>query len=80
MLFLAIATITQGNSLPIKQIDYFINPPIREEGTRKHLTSSATIVIIIELFIVKLSNKTYNSTSFSQVIKLSNCKYLIPRL
>jgi hypothetical protein len=80
MLFLAIAAITQGDLLLIKQIDYFINPPIREEGIRKHFTSSATIAIIIKLFIVKLSNKTYNFTSLLRVIKLSNCKHLIPRL
>jgi hypothetical protein len=80
MLFLAIATITRGDSLLIKQINYFINPLIREEGIRKHLTSFAIIAIIIKLFIVKLSNKTYNFISLFQVIKLSNCKHLIPRL
>jgi hypothetical protein len=80
MLFLAIAAIIQGNLLLIKQINYFVNPPIREESIRKHLTSSATIAIIIELFIAKLFNRTYNFTSLPRVIKLSNCKHLIPRL
>jgi hypothetical protein len=80
MLFLAIATIIQRDLLPIKQINYFINPPIREEGIRKHFTSFATIAIIIELFIAKLSNKTYNFISLPRVIKLSNCKHLILHL
>jgi hypothetical protein len=64
MLFLVIATIIRGDLLPIKQINYFINPPIREEGIRKHLTSFAITTTIIELFIAKLFNKTYNFTSF----------------
>jgi hypothetical protein len=80
MLFLAIATIIQGDLLLIKQINHFINPLIREEGIRKHFTSSAIIAIIIELFIIKSSNKTYNFTSLPRVIELSNCKHLIPRL
>jgi hypothetical protein len=80
MLFLAIAAIIRGDSLLIKQINYFINPPIREEGTRKHLTSSITIATIIKLFIAKLFDRTYNFTSLLRVIKLSNYKYLIPRL
>jgi hypothetical protein len=63
MLFLAIAAIIQGDLLPIKQINYFIDPPIREEGIRKHLISFATIAIIIKLFIAKLFNRTYNFTS-----------------
>jgi hypothetical protein len=66
--------------LLIKQINYFINPPIQEEGIKKHLISFAIIAIIIKLFIVKLFDKTYNFISLSRVIKLSNCKYLIPRL
>jgi hypothetical protein len=66
--------------LLIKQINYFINPPIREEGIRKHFTSFAIIAIIIKLFIAKLFDKTYNFISLSRVIKLSNCKHLIPRL
>jgi hypothetical protein len=80
MLFLAIATIIQGDLLLIKQINHFINPLIREEGIRKHFTSSAIIAIIIELSIIKSSNKTYNFTSLPRVIELSNCKHLIPRL
>ena len=80
MLFLAIAAIARGDSPQIKQIDHFIDPLIREEGIRKRLTSSAIITIIIKLFIAKLSNKTYNFTSLPRVIKLSNCKHLIPRL
>jgi hypothetical protein len=80
MLFLAIAAIIQGDLLPIKQINYFINPPIREESTRKHLISSAITATIIKLFIAKSSNKTYNSIFLPRVIELSNCKHLIPRL
>jgi hypothetical protein len=63
MLFLAIAAIIRGDLLLIKQIDYFINPLIREESIRKHFTSSAIIAIIIELFIAKLFNGTYNFIS-----------------
>jgi hypothetical protein len=63
--------------LLIKQINYFINPLIREEGTRKYLISSTIIAIIIKLFIAKLFDKTYNFISFPRVIKLSNCKHLI---
>jgi hypothetical protein len=63
MLFLAIAIIIQGDLPLIKQINYSINPPIREESIRKHLTSSAIIAIIIKLFIAKSSNRTYNFTS-----------------
>jgi hypothetical protein len=80
MLFLAIAAIIRGDLLPIKQINYFINPPIREEGIRKHLISFAIAATIIKLFIAKSSNRTYNFISFPRVIKLSNCKHLIPRL
>jgi hypothetical protein len=50
---------------PIKQINYFINPPIREESIKKHLTSFTIIAIIIKLFIAKLSNKTYNFISLT---------------
>jgi hypothetical protein len=77
MLFLTIAAIIRGDLLLIKQIDYFVNPPIREEGIRKHFTSFAIIAIIIELFIVKLFNRTYNFISFPRVMELSNCKHLI---
>jgi hypothetical protein len=80
MLFLAIAAIARGDLLLIKQINYFINPLIREEGTRKHLTSSAIIATIIELFIAKSFNRTYNSTFLPRVIKLSDYKHLILRL
>ena len=80
MLFLTIAAITREDLLLIKQINYFVNPLIREESIRKRLTSSAIIATIIKLFIAKLSNRTYNFISFSRVIKLSNCKHLIPRL
>ena len=80
MLFLAIATITQGDSPQIKQIDYSINPLIREEGTRKRFIGSAITATIIKLSIAKSSNKTYNSTSLPRVIKLSNCKHLILHL
>ena len=80
MLFLAIAAIARGDSPQIKQIDHFIDPLIREEGTRKRLISFATIATIIKLSIAKSSNRTYNFTSLPQVIKLSNCKHLIPRL
>jgi hypothetical protein len=80
MLFLAIAAITRGDLLLIKQINHFVNPPIQEKGIRKHLISFAIIAIIIKLFIAKLSNKTYNFTFLPRVIKLSNCKHLIPRL
>jgi hypothetical protein len=66
--------------LLIKQINYFINPLIREESIRKHFTSFAIIAIIIELFIAKLFDKTYNFISFPRVIKLSNYKHLIPHL
>ena len=80
MLFLAIAAIAQGDSLKDKQTNRFINPLFREEGTRKHLTGSTIAATIIELFIAKSSNKTINSTFLPRVIKLSNCKHLIPRL
>jgi hypothetical protein len=80
MLFPVIATIISGDLLQIKQRNYFVNPLIREKSIRKHFTSFAIIAIIIKLFIAKLFNKTYNFISLSRVIKLSNCKYLIPRL
>jgi hypothetical protein len=80
MLFLAIAAIIRGDLPLIKQINYFVNPSIREEGIRKHFTSSATIAIIIKLFIAKSFNRTYNFISLSRVIKLSDCKHLIPHL
>jgi hypothetical protein len=65
MLFLVIAAIIRGDLLLIKQINYFINPLIREESIRKHFTSSAIIAIIIKLFIAKLFNRTYNFISLS---------------
>jgi len=63
MLFLAIAAIAQGDLLKDKQTNYSINPPFREEGTRKHLTGFAIIATIIKLFIAKSSNRTINFIS-----------------
>jgi len=80
MLFLAIAAIARGDSPKNEQIDRFIDPLFREEGTGKHFTGFAIAATIIELFIAKSFNRTIDFTFLPRVIKLSNCKHLIPCL
>ena len=51
----------------------------KEEGTGSYLIGSAITTKMIELFIVLLFDRAYNSISFPRVIEIDGCKHLIPR-
>ncbi len=71
--------IIRKNILYFKQINYYINLYNIKISPKRHLNSFINNAIIVKLFIIILFNKAYNPY-FSWVIKINNCKYLIPYL